>query len=228
MTTKDLEVVDPEVEEVEPTSKVEEAKPTEPAVKPTVRTYSQDELDKAVGKGTASIQTQATIARQEAVAAKAELEAQKAAQTKREDDIQFLEKKLDSLADERFSEDPETLKGFKNTLAMELRERKLVAKDEALKLVEAEQEGFRQAYRLGEKNLEIKKKYEVPAGVLEACTNEEQMETIAKAFPEIGETKVEPEKKPKFDSLTGTGSGATYSKDTPDETLKQAFRQKKK
>ena len=216
-----------EVEEATPTTEEKEEKPTEPEEKPTVRTYTQEELDTAVGKGTASFQTQATIAKQATAVAQANVEALKAAQVKGEEDIRFLEQKLEGLADERFAEDPEAVRGFKNTLAQELRERKLIAKEESLKLVEAEQEGFRQAYVMGEKALELKKQYQIPSGLLEACTSAEQMETIAKAFPEVEEVKKE-EPKPKFDSGLSSGTGVDLSKMSARELIQHGIDKAKK
>ena len=227
----DLEEATPKVEEVEPTPK-EVAEPTPKEAEPTVGITETEEfrhaLDKAVGKSTATLQQQVTISKQATQAAEAHHETLKATLAKSNEDIRFLEQKLEGLADERFADDPEAVRGFKNTIALELRERKAVAKDEALNLKEAEQEGFRQAYLLGEKSLELKKKRQIPSGILESCTSVEQMDTIAQAFPEVGEPKEEAKKeeKPKFDSGISSGTGGNWRELSSDEKLKRGYSQK--
>ena len=73
----------------------------------------------------------------------------------------------------------------------------------------AEQEGLRQAIILNNKANELQAKYQVPREVLEACSTEEQMEILAKAFPEVGAEKVE--KTPKFETGVSSGGGGELS-----------------
>ena len=206
-----LEGKETQIEETTATSNEKGTETTQEEKTPTVGITETPEfrmaLDKALGKSTASLQQQVTLSKQAAQAMEAEYKSLKATHSKTQEDIQYLEQKLAGLADERFAEDPEVARGFKNTLALELRERKAKAKEESLNLIEAEQEGFRLAYTLGEKSLELKKKYQIPAGLLEVCTSVEQMETLAKAFPEAEEAEIrkEPEKTPKFETNVSSG-----------------------
>lgn len=223
---EDLERETVEAEQVEPTAEKEQAKPTEPDKEPTVSVTETEEfrheLQKALGKSTQALNAQVTISKQETAATKSEMAAIKASLAKKEEDAKFLEGKLDNLASDRFTEDPETLRGYKDELKRELEWRRLDAEKDRLKLIEVEQEGFRQAYALGEKSNELKAKYQIPKGVLDACTSAEQMEAIAKAFPEIEEKKPEKEK-PKFDSGRSSTAGLDLDGATARELIQHGI-----
>ena len=217
--TRDLEEATLEQEGAEPTSKKEE-KPTPPSVEPTVRTYTQKELDEAVGKGSSSIQRQLSIA-------KAEWESLKAAQALYEEQIATLEAERNRLEEERFAEDPEALKGYRDTRNLELKGKKATLREAELNRREAELEGLRWAITMHKKADELQSQYQVPREILETCTTEEQMGIIAKAFPQA---KEEPSKEtpPKFDSGLSSGIAFDFKGMTPDEKLKEGFRRLKK
>ena len=178
-------------------SQTEEATPTETKKEPTVRTYNQKELDEAVGKGSASINRQLSISKAEAEEAKAQTDVYKSLQEE-------TERRLSELEERQFADDPEALKGFRNTKTLELREKKATLRDKAQDKRAAELDGLRWAITMNNKANELQSKYTVPRDALEFCTSEEQMEKIAQAFPEVG--KGEPAKEtPKF--AGGGGSG---------------------
>ena len=206
---EDLKTVDPKVEGATPT--VEGDKPTIPAEKPAVSITETEEfqkaLQKAVSKGLESIDKQLSIRGAEAKAAKAEVEMLKAAQTKNEADFQELAEERDRLTEERFAGDDVALKGYRDSRAIALREKKAKLWEEKLRLVEAEQEGHRLALQLGGVRDELLRQYKVPRKVLDVCQSEEQMREIAKDFPEIAEEPPKGEKTPKFDSTISSGGG---------------------
>ncbi len=211
-----LEVKAPKAEVVDPS--VEKGKETAPEADSTVDVTKTPEfkkaLDTALGKSTASLQAQVSISKQASQAAEAKIAVAEATQTKTAQDIAFLKQKLTDLAGEQFAGDSEAMKGYKNTLAIELREMEANAREETQNLRDAEQERNRVFLQLGEKAREIKGKREVPEGILESCTSVEQMDNISKHFPEVGEKKEseskkveETEKENEFDSNTSTESG---------------------
>jgi len=186
---ENLKGVTPAVEVTTPTPEVEVGKATQPEGEPTVGITEtpefRKELDRALGKGLESTNRQLSIQKATADAMKAEAEMLKATQAKYKEDIESMEREIEKLAEARFMDDPDALKGYKNSRAIELKEKQVRLKEEKLNLVEAEQEAFRYALRMNEKANDLQKKHNVPREVLEACTSEEQMEKIAQSFPEI-------------------------------------------
>ena len=184
----DLEETQPVVEAEAPTPEVEGEKPTEPQAKPTVRTYTQEELDRAVGKGLETLNRQLSLT-------KAELQSHQKAR-------ELLQRQIKELEEGKF-EDPEVLEGYRKT-------KKLEYKEQELQIREAEIENKIRAIQLHDKATELQQIYRVPREVLEVCQSEEQMEKIAKAFPKIEEEQEEKtvEAKPKkFDSNLPSGGG---------------------
>lgn len=227
----DLEVGKTQTEVAEPTLSGE-ASPTELGLDPTVNITTTKEFrearDRAVGKSTASLQAQVTVAKMDIKAKQAEIDAVMAAKAKSDEDLSFMETKLNQLATEKFGDDDETLTGYKNKLSLELEKRKLDAQAKHQQLIATEQDGFRLAYQLGESSIALKKKYHVPDGVLETCSTVEQMETIAKAFPSIEDVKQENKEQPKFDSLAGDGGGGSAEKLTAEDKVILGLHREKK
>uniref|UniRef100_A0A6M3KTI0 Uncharacterized protein n=1 Tax=viral metagenome TaxID=1070528 RepID=A0A6M3KTI0_9ZZZZ len=200
----------PEAEVVEPTQD-EGAKQTEPKGEPTVgKTYTEEEfrheLDKAVGKSTVSLQQQVSLTKQQLKAIEAERDSHKSNLAKMDEDIKFLENKLHTVASDKFGGDEEAIAGFKDTLSLEIERRKFQRDREALDKEKADRDAVTYAQMLERKALDLQKKYQVPSDLLEMCTTEEQMDKLAKAFPEVTE-KPPAEETPKFDS--GQSSGGT-------------------
>ncbi len=194
----DLEGTKPEVEEV---------KPTEPEKEPTVSMKDTPEfrnaLDKAVGKGVATIQGRLSISKAAEDAAKAALGVSESIQEE-------TQRALTDLEEKQFAEDPDALKGFRLTKSLELREKKATLREAELKRVAVEQEGYRAAVVLNDKVNELLKQYQVPKKILELCTSEKQMEDIAKDYPEVGAMK--PEEKKDKPIFAGAGGGGGSSK----------------
>jgi len=203
MDDKELEGTKAEVEGTEPTLEGE-TKPTEPGAEPTVGKVYKTEADfqSAVSKGLESMTRQLSLQKAEVAKAKAEANRLKFLHQEVEAERDAIQKEAERFLEEH---DPDALAGYRNTKAIQAREKKLAQKEQELRLVEAEQEGLRQAIILNNKANELQAKYRVPREVLEACSTEEQMEILAKAFPEVGAEKVE--KTPKFETGVSSGSG---------------------
>uniref|UniRef100_A0A6M3JYF1 Scaffolding protein n=1 Tax=viral metagenome TaxID=1070528 RepID=A0A6M3JYF1_9ZZZZ len=193
--------------QVEETNEAGTQEKTQQKAEPTVGDITKtkefkEALDKALGKSTSSLQTQVTLAKDAAKKAEIERDNIKSSLTHKDSDIEFLTNKLNQVASEKFGDDEEVLKGFKNSLSHELRERQLNSRKEQLDRIEAEQEGFRTAYQLGQKALELRREYQVPDDILEMCTSVEQMEKIAVSFPKSEGTRGGGQK---FDSTISQG-----------------------
>ena len=177
---------------------VEEVKPTEPKGEPTVSITETPEfktaLDKAVGKGVSTIQSLLSISKAAEATAREETKAIK--------DIQEdYESRVTELEEKQFSDDPEALKGYRNTKAIALRDKKSKLRDIEQDQRKVALDAREWAITMANKSTELLKKYQVPKETLELCTSEEQMDTIAQAFPEVG--KKEPEK----EALKFAGAG---------------------
>lgn len=208
----ELEQVTPEVKQVEPTPTEEQVKPTEPEEKPTVSITETEEfrqeLRKAIGKSTSSINRQLSLS-------KAETDAVKATMAELEADYKALE-------DERFAEDQEELTRHRKARASDRREKDLTLK-------EAELEGLRWAIVMNNKADELQAQYQVPRDVLEICTTEEQMGKIAKSFPEVTKKAEEkPTEPPKFDSVISSDAGVDLESLTPRQLIQRGIEQARK
>jgi len=216
-----------QAEVVEPTQETEGAKQTESEEQPTVgKTYTEDELqhelDRRVGKSTASLQQQVSLTKQQLKSIEAERDSHKNTVAAKDEDIKFLETKLREVASDKFGGDEEVIEGFKNTLTLELERRKFQRERDAFNEEKKERDTLAYAQMLEKKSLDLQKKYEVPSDLLEMCTTEEQMEKLAQAFPEISATKPTEEKTRKFDSGKSSGS-ADLSNLSPEERLVRAL-----
>jgi myosin heavy subunit len=216
---------EPKVEGATPT--VEGEKPATPEAKQAVSITETEEfqkaVSKAVSKGLESVDRQLSIRVAESKTAKAEAEMLKSTMTKYEADLKELQDERDKLAEERFADDPVALKGYKDSRAISVREKKAQLREEQLKLKEAELEGLRWAIEMHKEADEIQKQHKVPREVLEVCSSKEQMLAIAKAFPEVEKVEEKKEgKTPKFDPGVSSGSGGKLTpemvtKMSPDE-----------
>ena len=203
----DLEKAEGTLAKVEAPSGTEEIKPK--PEKSQVPLRETEEFKKAQS----GWDKQITLQKAEAQKAKAEVERLTKSHTKLEQELQNAQAEVEKYISEN---DPEALAGYKNSKALAERERKATEKEEALRLieeaqrlVEAEQEGVKLAIILNDKANELQAKYEVPRKVLEELSTVEQMEIVAKAFPEKGATQTE--KTPRFVSPVAFGSGSELS-----------------
>ena len=192
--------------------------PTIPEEKPTIRTYTEADFQKAVSKGLESTTRQLSLQQAEAKAAKAEAEQYKSNIEAIEAEMQELQRQHDDLVSKQFADDPEARQAYIDRRAIADERRKL-AKEKAeveKKLYEGEKKAWAGAMAL--KSIELKSRYQVPQEVLDTCITEEQMEIVAKAFPEVKEVK--PVETPKFDSGVGGGGGGTKSEE---ERLRERY-----
>ncbi len=197
----------------------EEDTPTEPKKEPTVRTYSQAELDEKVGKGSATVNRLLTASKAEADAAKAQSEAYKTLQEE-------TERRLNELEEKQFAGDEDALKGFRNVKSIELREKKTTLREKELDSFSVELENSRLAITLSNKATELLGQYEVPKKILELCSTSEQMEDIAKDYPEIG--KNPEKKKPKFAGAGEERKSVNTNDMTPSQKIEEGLKRASK
>jgi len=221
----DLKGATPQVEGVKPTSE-KEAEPTTPKVEPTVRTYTQKELDEAVGKGVSSIQSQLSLSKAEASRERAEAEQHKANVAAFEAELQDLQRQHDDLVTKQFADDPEARQAYVDRRAITDERRKLTKeKAEAeRKLYDAEKLAW--SVGMARKADALVKETGIDSKELENCQTEEEMEVRALRF-ERSKKVEEPEKTPKFDSGISSGSGGNWRDLSPDEKVLRGLSQKK-
>ena len=197
---KDLSGATPQVAEAKLTSEKKVAEPTTPKVEPTIRTYTQKELDEAVGKGRSSTQSQLSLSQAEARKAVAEVEQHKAQIAARDARIQAMQKEVE----EALADDPERRQAYVSKIASLQREQGITQR-------EAEIESKRYEFELKEHNLrmavkakEVMEKTSIPLEQLEGSITEEELEVKGLRFQL---TKEPAEKTPKFDSAIPSGGG---------------------
>jgi len=202
-----------------------EAKSTQEQKQPTAgRTYTEADFQKAVSKGLESTTRQLSLQQAEAKAAKAEAEQYKSNIEAIEAEMQELQRQHDDLVSKQFADDPEARQAYIDRRAIADERRKL-AKEKAeveKKLYEGEKKAWAGAMAL--KSIELKSRYQVPQEVLDTCITEEQMEIVAKAFPEVKEVK--PVETPKFDSGVGGGGGTKSEEERLRERYPAMFSKK--
>ena len=199
-----LEEVKPQVEETIPTPVVEEVKSTQIVETPTVRTYTQKELDEAVGKGNSSLNQQIALQRQANEATKAELEQFKSQDAVREAHIQALKKEVE----EALSDDPDRQKAYTSRIVNLEREQKIAQREAAAekKLLEAGTK--EQNILLATRAREIMEETGVPLDDIKGCATEQEMRIKAYEFQlaKKNEPVEEAKPAPKFDSAISSGS----------------------
>ena len=200
-----------EGEETKVEEVVQEVKPTEPKVEPTVPITEtkefRHELDKALGKGLESTNKQLSMQQAEAKAAKAEVAEHKASVEAVELELQDLRREQSELVEKQFSEDPEARKAYVDRRSI-ADEKRVLAKKTAeaeRKLYDAEKLGW--AANMSRKADVLVKETGIGAKELENCKTEEEMEVKALRFQLNKEPEVkEPAKDPKFDKSVSTDS----------------------
>lgn len=195
---KNLEGANPVVEGAE----IKDAKPTEPTAEPTVRSYTQKELDEAVGKGLSTMQSKLSLQTLETSKLKAEAESTKASFKGLEDELGDMRKQHDDLVEKQFADDPDARKAYIDRRAI-ADERRQLLKDK----VEVERKRFETAekeveLRLNKKRDVLAKETGIDAKELEGL---DEVSMVEKAL----RFKKEPEvvKETKFDSALGGGGG---------------------
>jgi len=205
------------VEGAVPTSK-EGVEPTPLKVEPTVRTYSQAELDTAVGKGLSSVNTQLSVHKAAAETAKAEVDAAKASVQTIEVELQSLQRQYDELVTKQFADDPEARQAYIDKRAIAEERKKLATEIATTKKEKEVAAKDLMAALLSRKADALVRETGIELSELENCQTEEAMEIKALRFKLTREPEVkEPEKAPKFDSGLGGGSGEDLSSLTPIE-----------
>ena len=203
-------------------TKVEETKePTQQKVEPTEKTRTEDEYKVAVStgvsKGLESITTQLNLRDTAIKSAESNAKQYKAESATRQAKLDVLNKEITAA----LSEDPERRDAYMSRVAILEGEQKLAEREATAnaKLEDAEKLAWLGAMAL--KSIELKGKFQVPQEVLDTCVTEEQMDTIAKAFPEV--KAAEDEKKTTFDSISSSTTGVDISAMSPTEKIAYAL-----
>ena len=204
---KNLEEATPVVEEAKPTSEEKGAEPTTSKAEPTIRTYTQKELDVAVGKGRSTTQSQLLLAETAVSSAKADADASKASVAALTAQMQVMEKEIE----EALVDDPDRRKVYISRMAGLEREQK-VAKREAeaeAKVYAAELKEHDLAMALRAK--ELMEETGIPLAQLEGSLTQEELEIKALRFKVAQEPEVKkPEETPQFDSGVSSGGGRSF------------------
>lgn len=202
----DLEETTPTTEEAEPTP-TEEAKPTETEAKPTVRMYSQKELDTAVGKGSESINRQLSVSKAEVKKAEAKVGQSKAEQESLKAEIQEANAELDKLA--QGIEDPMEREKLLSRIAIAKEKQKIASDKAKLASQQYEIETKDWQARMEAKAAELVRETGIDINEFVGCNTEADMEVKALRFQM--NKKPEPEKEegkpPKFASGVSSGAG---------------------
>jgi len=220
----------PEAEVVETTQGTEEEKQTEPKEESTVeRTYTQKELDKALGKGLETMNRQLSERDKAIAATKAELEAIKKTSSRQVADLQSDIEDLKSEHDQaiRALDDPDIKTSYTDRVALKKKEREAARKleDATDKLTKAEELVYKQGLEAKAKILH--EETGIPVKEINDCLTEDEMEVKALRYqlthPTEGKTEDEDEdKSPKFDSGLSSGK-ADLSGLSQEERLARAL-----
>jgi len=197
-----LEGVTPKVEGAVPTPK-EVVEPTPLKETPTVRTFTQAELDTAVGKGLSSVNTQLSVHKAATESAKAEVDAAKASMQAIEAELKDLQRQHDELVTKQFADDPEARQAYIDKRAIAEERKKLATEIATTKKEKEVAAKDLMAALLLRKADALVRETGIELSELENCHTEEAMEVKALRF----KLTKEPEKAPKFDSGLGGGGG---------------------
>jgi len=204
---------------------------TQSKAEPTAKTYSEKELQSAVSKGLESITKQLSLRDAELKSARATTEAANAQIASRQATIDALHKEVeDALEDdpEKRKEYLSRIRSLERVQSLAEKEKRLAEKEADIERKSSKAEQDILSTNMVIKSIELRKKYQVPQGVIDACTTVEMMETIAKEFPEVGE-KEEAKSKPRFDSVVSTGvGGETWRKLSPQQQIQYGIEQRNK
>jgi len=221
---------DPQVEVVEPTQETEVGNQTKPEAQPTVgKTYTQEELDKAVGKGLESINRQLSEKNKALSAKEAELEEAKKTSTRQLEDLQgeLEDIRAEHLEAIKALDDDDVKKSYTDRATLRKREREAARreKDAEDKLYKAEMLVFKQGLEAKAKILH--EETGIPIKELDECQTEDEMEVKALRYrlthPEGEKAKDDDDdKSPKFDSGLSSGK-ADLSSLSPEDRLARAL-----
>jgi len=213
----------PEAEVAEPTQE-EGEKQTTPKEKPTVgKTYTQEELDKAVGKGLDSINRQLSEKAKALAAKDAELAEFKKTSSRQLEDLQADFEDMRKEHDEALKavDDPDIKTSYTDRATLRKREREASRreKDAEDKLYKAEMLIFQQGLEAKAKILH--EETGIPVKELEDCKTEDEMEVKSLRYrlthPDGEKAKdADDEKPPKFDSGLSSGKGDLSGLSTED------------
>lgn len=220
----------PEAEVAKPTQETEGEKQTEQGNESTVeKTYTQSELDKALGKGLESINRQLSE-RNKALAAKnTELEDFKKTSSRQLEDLQadFDDTKSEHQEAIKALDDPDIKTSYTDRTSLRKREREAARreKDAEDKLNKAEKLVFQQGLEAKAKILH--EETGIPVKELDECKTDDEMEVKALRYrlthPTENKAEEDGEESPKFDSNASSG-GTNLSNLSSEERLERALK----
>ena len=225
-------VKDPQAEGAEPTQE-EGTTPTTPEGEPTVeKTYTQSELDKAIGKGLESTNKQLSLREKAIATLTAELDELKSTSTAK---IEDLQSNLEDIQDEhrdalKAVDDLDIKASYTDRTAMRKRERE-VARQEKIaedKLKKAETLVYKQGLEAKAKLLH--EETGIPLKELDECKTDDEMEVKSLRY-QLSHPNEKPQEKEesKFDSGISSGGGeGDISKLPIDERINVLFRRGEK
>ncbi len=193
--------------------------PTPPENEPTVYKTEED-FQTAVSKGLESVTKQLNLRDAEVRAVKAGADKLKVSYEATTAQIEILKKE----AEEALSDDPEKRDAYISKIKALEREQGITTREADLTRREYEVQRDVLTTGLQVKSIELKSKFQVPQEVLDTCITEEQMEVVAKAFPEVKEA----EKELKLDNATSSAAGSGLRDLSSDEKVKYALEHPKK
>jgi len=198
--------------EVEGTEQAEEqAESTQTEKKPTGKTYTEEDFQRAVSKGLESTQTQLDLRKAEAEKYKAEAAKLELSQKHSQSYIDSLKKEMEKLSSS--VDDEELRKAYTSSIASIEREMKIAEREAEVekKLYDAEMLAW--SARMAQKAQELARDYGMDIKDFEDCNTEEEMIDKAKDHKIEQLTKKpeeEPEKPSKFAGAGGGGGGADW------------------
>lgn len=203
----DLEGGTPAVEGVEPTQ-LEGTEPTTPKVEPTVSITEtpefRRELDRALGKGLASTQSQLSLAQAEARKAQAEVEMHKSQIAARDAQLQGLKREVE----EALVDDPEKRQAYISRIAGLEREQKIAEREAKAEERYLAAEKLAIEVVMNRRIDELVSETGISRSELLGCATEAEAEVKALRFKMTKEPEAkESEKSPKFDSIVSSGGG---------------------
>jgi hypothetical protein len=213
--TPQAEVAEPKAEAKE--TQPEGGEPTATEAQPTVKTFTQEDFDRALGKSLESINQQLSLRQREMEAAKAEAEQRKIELDAANAQLKVLQEEQEKLV--RGQDDPELFKSYTDRVALAL-EKVAVAREKAeATAIKAEAERLAWAGKMAKRAIELAQESGIPASELEACQSEAEMEIKALRYKLSKVAEAKPEKKepegektpPEFDGGVSSGPAGRRS-----------------
>jgi len=212
--TENLQETKTPVEGAEATSK-EELKPTQKEPEPTVGKFTQEDVNKAVGKGLSSIQQQLSLSNAEKDRIQAEAEQHKAERAYAEAERDLLRQQLDTIDDPEVREALlDKRKRLEDDLRAKKRDTDFAKREEAVQKAEFES-------RMNRKAAEVMQSTGIPLEGLKGCATEHEIELRGDLFKAKKAAEKETPPTPPVDSGVSTAGGVDWRGLSPDDKIRR-------